>query len=169
MSRIILITGGTRSGKSAEAERKALALSRQPVYVATAQVFDDEFRQRVTLHQQRRGPEWTTIEEPLFPSSYDLTGRVVLVDCLTLWLTNFLSETEDADKALAAVEEEFDKLTAQDATFIFVTNEIGMGGTSANALQRKFTDIQGLFNQYVARRADEVVLMVSGIPVTIKQ
>lgn len=88
MKRIILITGGQRSGKSTKAEALALSLSTNPVYVATAKVWDEEFRERVRRHQERRGPEWTNIEEELYLSRHDLTGRVVVVDCVTLWLTN---------------------------------------------------------------------------------
>jgi len=171
MTRIILITGGQRSGKSVYAEQLALQLSPSPVYLATAQVWDDEFRERVRRHQERRGPQWTNIEEPMKLSSHDLTGRVVVVDCITLWLTNyfFFVPDNDVDQALAEAKAEFDALTAQpDATFIFVTNEIGSGGVSENQLQRRFTDLQGWMNQYVAGRADEVVLMVSGIAVRIK-
>lgn len=168
MSRVILITGGQRSGKSEEAERLALSLSDRPVYLATAHVWDEEFRQRVERHQQRRGPQWTNIEEERQLSRHDLGGRVVLVDCITLWLTNIFFDFQDTEKALAEAKAEFDRLVAQDATFIFVTNEIGSGGVSTDAVQRQFTDLQGWMNQYVARRADEVLLMVSGIAVKIK-
>ncbi|MCR4914682.1 MAG: bifunctional adenosylcobinamide kinase/adenosylcobinamide-phosphate guanylyltransferase [Prevotella sp.] len=168
MSRVILITGGQRSGKSEEAERLALSLSDRPVYLATAHVWDEEFRQRVERHQQRRGPQWTNIEEERRLSRHDLGGRVVLVDCITLWLTNIFFDLQDTEKALAEAKAEFDRLVAQDATFIFVTNEIGSGGVSTDAVQRQFTDLQGWMNQYVARRADEVLLMVSGIAVKIK-
>ncbi|MFR7466733.1 MAG: bifunctional adenosylcobinamide kinase/adenosylcobinamide-phosphate guanylyltransferase [Phocaeicola vulgatus] len=119
-------------------------------------------------HQERRGPEWTNIEEEKELSRHRLEGRVVLIDCITLWCTNFSSTCIQIPTGLAAVKAEFDRFTAQDATFIFVTNEIGMGGTSENELQRKFTDMQGWMNQYVAARADEVILMVSGIPLTVK-
>ena len=168
MSRIVLITGGQRSGKSEQAEALALSLSPNPVYVATAHVWDEEFRQRVEKHQQRRGPQWTNIEEERQLSRHDLTGRVVLVDCITLWLTNYLADEKTTEQTLEEVKAEFDRLTEQDATFIFVTNEIGSGGMSENALQRRFTDLQGWMNQYVASRADEVILMVSGIAVKKK-
>ena len=168
MAHIILITGGARSGKSAEAERRALAMSDHPVYMATAHVWDEEFRQRIALHQARRGAQWTNIEEERCLSRHHLTGRVVLVDCITLWLTNIFFALNDADQALEEAKSEFDRLTLQDATFIFVTNEIGSGGVSTDAVQRRFTDLQGWMNQYVARRANEVVLMVSGLPLTIK-
>jgi len=185
---IILITGGQRSGKSRHAEELALSLSTNPVYLATAHVWDEEFRERVRIHQQRRGPQWTNIEEERHLSRHDLTGRVVVIDCVTLWLTNLITPEnpeypEDPENPeppenpaspaptatiLAAAKAEFDAFTARDATYIFVTNEIGSGGVSPNALQRRFTDLQGWMNQYIAARADEVILMVSGIAVKIK-
>ena len=168
MKKVILITGGARSGKSRYAEERALSLSENPVYVATAHVWDDEFRERVKKHQERRGSEWTNIEEEKQLSRHDLTGRVAVIDCITLWCTNYFFELQDVDAALDALKAEFDKFTAQDATYIFVTNEIGMGGVSENTVQRKFTDLQGWMTQYVASKADEVILMVSGIPVIVK-
>ena len=175
MTQIILITGGQRSGKSQMAEKLALELSQNPVYVATAHIWDEEFRERVKRHQERRGPQWTNIEEERELSLHNLTGRVVVVDCITLWCTNFFfdcnksdQEQPSVDEALQALKAEFDRFTNQDATFIFVTNEIGLGGVSTDAIQRRFTDLQGWMNQYVAEKADEVILMVSGIPVKIK-
>ena len=168
MKKVILITGGARSGKSRYAEELALSLSKNPVYVATAHVWDEEFAKRVKRHQERRGPEWTNIEEEKQLSRHDLTGRVAVIDCITLWCTNYFFDLQDVDAVLEALKAEFDKFTAYDATYIFVTNEIGMGGVSENAVQRKFTDLQGWMNQYVASKADEVILMVSGIPVKVK-
>ena len=168
MKRMILITGGQRSGKSSYAEKLALSLSERPVYVATAHIWDDDFRERVSLHQERRGPEWDNIEEERYLGSLPLQGRVVLVDCLTLWATNYFFDLQDVDKTLTALKAEFDKLASQDATLIIVTNEIGCGGTSENKVQRQFTDLLGWLNQYVANCADEVVMMVSGIPVKVK-
>ena len=170
MRRIILITGGQRSGKSRYAEEMALSFAENPVYVATAHVWDEEFRERVRRHQERRGPQWTNIEEEKYLNRHDLTGRVAVIDCVTLWLTNFFFENQDQDaqQVLDTVKAEFDRFTAQDATFIFVTNEIGSGGVSVDAVQRRFTDLQGWMNQYIASRSDEVILMVSGIPVKIK-
>ena len=176
--KIILITGGQRSGKSRQAEELALNLTSNPVYVATAHVWDDEFRERVRRHQKRRGPQWTNIEEEKFLSRHDLTGRVAVIDCVTLWLTNFFTPSElpleggesggDVEQTLETIKQEFDRFTAHDATYIFVTNEIGSGGVSDNAIQRKFTDLEGWMNQYIASKADEVILMVSGIAVVIK-
>ena len=176
MKKVILITGGQRSGKSLAAERMALNLSPTPVYMATAHAWDDEFKHRIARHQERRGPCWTSIEEEKTLSKHLLYNKVVVVDCITLWCTNFFydasndtsSTLPDVDKTLEELKAEFDKLTAQEATFIFVTNEIGSGGVSNNALQRRFTDLQGWMNQYVAAKADEVYLMVSGIAVKIK-
>ena len=176
MRRIILITGGQRSGKSSKAEELALSLSPNPVYVATAHIWDDEFRERVRKHQERRGPQWTNIEEEMYLSRHNLTGRVAVIDCITLWLTNYISSPESGEAkrglnielCLEKAKKEFDAFTQYDATYIFVTNEIGSGGVSENALQRKFTDLQGWMNQYVASKADEVILMVSGIAVQVK-
>ena len=177
MKRIILITGGQRSGKSSKAEELALSLSDRPVYMATAHIWDEEFSERVRRHQERRGPQWTNIEEEMTLSKHDVTGRVVVIDCVTLWLTNILYSEElrvkseefaTLNSSLNLAKAEFDKFTATDATYIFVTNEIGSGGVSDNALQRKFTDLQGWMNQYIASKADEVILMVSGLPVVIK-
>ena len=169
MKRIILITGGARSGKSSHAEQLALILSPNPVYLATARVWDEEFRQRVQKHQERRGQKWTNIEEEKELSKHHLEGRVVLIDCITMWCNNFFFDLQDdVNATLEAMKAEFLKFTDQNATFIFVTNEIGMGGTSPNDIQRRFTDLQGWFNQFVASQADEVIFMVSGIPMKIK-
>lgn len=169
MKQIVLVTGGIRSGKSEYAEKLALSLSPHPVYVATAHIWDDDFRERVRIHKERRGPEWTNLEEEKYLSRFNVEGRVVLVDCMTLWCTNFFFDFHsDINQTLDAMQKEFDAFTRQDSTFIFVTNEIGMGGTCDNELQRKFTDLLGWMNQYVASNADKVILMVSGIPLTIK-
>lgn len=169
MKRIIFITGGQRSGKTSYAEQLALSLAEHPVYLATAHVWDEEFRQRIVRHQQNRGPRWVNVEEERVLSRHDFNGRVVVVDCLTLWCTNFFFDSNsEVGPALQALKTEFDRLIAQDATFLFVSNEIGLGGVSENQLQRRFTDLLGWMNQYVARSADEVYLMVSGIPVRIK-
>ena len=168
MKKIILITGGERSGKSSYAERLAHELSTSPVYMATAKIWDEEFRSRVERPQQNRGPGWTNIEEEKELRRHDITGRVAVIDCVTLWCTNYFVEQPEVSLALEALKQEFDRFTAQDATFIFVTNEIGMGGVSIAPVQRRFTDLQGWVNQYVGDRADEVVLMVSGIAMRVK-
>ena len=167
MKRIILITGGQRSGKSSYAEKLALSLSSNPIYMATSRIWDEEFRQRVIKHQK---PEWTNIEEEKELSRHQVDGRVVLIDCVTLRATNYFFDLDsDVDLSLQALKQEFDAFTAQNATFIFVTNEIGSGAVSDNPIQRRFTDLQGWMNQYIASQAHQVYLMVSGIPVLIKQ
>lgn len=167
--KIILVTGGQRSGKSSYAQQLALQLSDHPVYLATSRIWDEEYRKRIERHQRDRGPQWTNIEEEKQLSKHHLDGRVVVIDCLTLWATNFFFDNEsDTDKSLDELKAEFERFTAQNATFIFVTNELGMGGISENAIQRRFTDLQGWMNQYVARQANEVILMISGITLKIK-
>ncbi|MBF1046504.1 MAG: bifunctional adenosylcobinamide kinase/adenosylcobinamide-phosphate guanylyltransferase [Porphyromonadaceae bacterium] len=169
MTTIHLITGGERSGKSTYAEAEALRLSPQPVYIATARIWDEEFAERVRRHQERRGPEWTNIEEEKALSRHPLSGRTVLIDCVTLWATNFFFDLEqDIDRALQEMKAELELLFAQDAHFILVTNEIGLGGVPMDPVQRRFTDLQGWINQYIAARADRVTLMVCGIPVPVK-
>lgn len=169
MKKIILITGGQRSGKSHYAQDLALSLSSNPVYMATSRIWDDEHRKRIERHKSERGDEWTNIEEEKVLSKHNLTGKVILVDCITLWATNYFFDLQSAvEESLCELKKEFDKFVDQEAQFIFVTNEIGLGEMSQNDIQRKFADLQGWLNQYIARRANEVYLMVSGIPVKIK-
>ncbi len=148
----------------------ALKLSSKPMYIATAHIWDEEFGERVLKHKERRKDAWTLVEEEKSLSKIEVTGKVVLIDCLTLWGVNFISEKENfnVDEVLKTLKDELSLFTYQDPTFIFVTNEIGMGGVSINPLQRKFTDLLGWLNQWVASISDEVILMVSGIPVKIK-
>ena len=170
MKKIILITGGQRSGKSTYAQELALSLSASPVYLATSAVWDEEHRQRIERHKRDRGPEWTNVEELTDIHNVDVSGRVVVIDCVTLWATNFfMANNGDVEDTLAQLKERFIQFTAQEAIFIFVTNEIGLGGISSNDLQRRFTDLIGWMNQFIARAADEVVLLVSGIAVKIKE
>ncbi len=169
MRQITLITGGQRSGKSGYAQRQALSLTDRPVYLATSRVWDEEFKQRILRHQQDRGPEWTNIEEEKHLSCHQLERRTIVIDCVTLWATNFFFDNKgDVDLSLKLLKDEFNKFTYQDAHFIFITNEIGLGGVSVDETQRKFSDLQGWLNQYIAKKADEVILMISGIPVKIK-
>lgn len=168
-AKVTLITGGARSGKSSFAQRIALEHSSNPVYLATSRVWDEEHRQRIERHKADRGLQWTTVEEELALSQHDFTGRTVVVDCVTLWCTNFFYDFDsDVNRTLEVVCSEFDRLVEQAADLIFVTNEIGSGGVSVDICQRRFCDLQGWVNQYIARKADEVWLMVSGIPVKIK-
>lgn len=169
MKKITLITGGQRSGKSSFAEKMALSLSDNPIYIATSRVWDEGYLERIKRHQADRGDEWTNIEEEKNLSQHDVTGKIVLIDCVTLWTTNYFYDMKaDVDAVLTAVKKEFDLFTQQDAHFIFVTNEIGLGGTPENDLQRKFTDLLGWVNQYIGKKADEVYLTVCSIPMKIK-
>jgi adenosylcobinamide kinase / adenosylcobinamide-phosphate guanylyltransferase len=166
---IYLITGGERSGKSSYAQQLALELSGSPVYVATARLWDDSFRERIKRHQQERDNRWTNLEEEKNISRLDLTGKVAVIDCVTLWLTNFFTDTGyDLDNALKQAKEEADKLLKSSATLLIITNEIGMGVHAETPMGRRFVELQGWMNQHLAKHADKVILMVSGIAVTIK-
>jgi len=166
---LIMITGGQRSGKSSYAQKTALERATRPIYLATSRVRDNEHKQRIEKHKLDRGVDFDTIEEEKNISKYDFFGKVVLIDCITLWLTNFFFDNEsDIEKTLEQAKLEFDTLLQQNAIIILVTNEIGMGGHPTHPIQMKFTDLQGWMNQHIAALADEVVLMVSGIPVKIK-
>ncbi|RIV18940.1 bifunctional adenosylcobinamide kinase/adenosylcobinamide-phosphate guanylyltransferase [Fibrisoma montanum] len=164
-----LITGGARSGKSRYAQQLARTWSETPVYVATARIWDDEFAGRVTHHRQDRGSEWTVFEEQRYVSRLPVANQVVMIDCVTLWLTNFFQDTrQDVDQSLQLFRQEIDTLLTMPGRFIIVTNELGMGVHAETAIGRAFTDLQGWANQYVAGQADAVTLLVSGIPVPIK-
>ncbi|WP_025761441.1 bifunctional adenosylcobinamide kinase/adenosylcobinamide-phosphate guanylyltransferase [Dyadobacter tibetensis] len=166
---IIYISGGARSGKSAHAQTLALALSPAPVYVATARIWDEDFAERVIRHRQERGPEWTLFEQETDLHTLPLAGRVVVIDCVTLWLTNLLMQTEEnIDACLLKFKAEIDGLLALEGTYIIISNELGMGMHPETSLGRKFVDLQGWANQYVAQKAEKAVFLVSGIPITIK-
>lgn len=167
---IYLITGGERSGKSGYAQSLALQLTNNPIYVATARKWDSDFQNRIDRHQKDRDERWTNIEEEKYLSKIDFSGKVALIDCVTLWLTNFfVDHKNDVDLSLEEAKKEFLSLAEQKNTsLIIVTNEIGMGVHASTEIGRKFTELQGWMNQFLASKADEVVLMVSGIPVKIK-
>ncbi|MBP4138842.1 bifunctional adenosylcobinamide kinase/adenosylcobinamide-phosphate guanylyltransferase [Flavobacterium geliluteum] len=167
---IYLITGGERSGKSSYAQNLALRLSNSPMYVATARKWDTDFQNRIDRHQSERDERWTNIEKEKHLSEIDFSGKVALIDCVTLWLTNFFVDTKnDVDISLEEAKKEFLMMAGQEnTTLIIVTNEIGMGIHAETHIGRKFTELQGWMNQFLASKADEVVLMVSGIPVKIK-
>ncbi len=167
---IYYITGGTRSGKSSYAQQLALSLSDNPVYLATARKWDDDFKDRIKRHQQDRDERWENIEEEKNPSKLALKGRVVVLDCVTLWLTNFFSDAKyNVDDTLSLIKEEFDQLAKIDATWIIISNEIGMGMHADTEIGRKFADLQGWINQHIAAKADRAIFMVSGLPLNLKQ
>ncbi|MCP2029430.1 adenosylcobinamide kinase/adenosylcobinamide-phosphate guanylyltransferase [Flavobacterium sp. HSC-32F16] len=167
---IYLITGGERSGKSSYAQNLALQLSNNPIYVATARKWDSDFQNRIDRHQQERDERWTNVEKEKHISEIDFSGKTALIDCVTLWLTNFFVDNKnDVNLSLEEAKKEFLSIANQEnATLIIVTNEIGMGVHAATEIGRKFTELQGWMNQFLASKADEVVLMISGIPVKIK-
>ena len=166
---IHLITGGQRSGKSSYGQQLALKMSDNPVYMATSRIWDEEHRQRVLRHQKDRDDRWHNIEEEKQLSNHDLSNRVVLVDCVTLWLTNFFFDNEyKVELALEKAKKEFDSFIAQELDAIIISNEVGMGVIPDTESGRKFADLQGWMNQYIAAKADKVTLMVSGLPLTIK-
>jgi len=167
--RIIFITGGQRSGKSRYAQQCAEKLSDHPVYLATARIWDDDFRARVERHQSDRGGQWLTIEEEVHLSKIEPEGKVVLLDCITLWLTNLFHDHHyQTEVALEKAKQEWDRFTRKEFTLLVVSNELGMGVHPENEAARKFADLQGWMNQHIAAMANEVYLMVSGIPVRIK-
>lgn len=166
---IIYVTGGVRSGKSRFAMELALQKSASPVYVATSRIWDEDFAKRVKRHQDERGPEWTSLESERDIHWLPLAGKVAVVDCVTLWLTNlFVAFEYDIEKSLAAFKVEIDALATVDATLIIISNEIGMGVHAETEAGRKFTDLQGWANQYVAAAAQEAIMMVSGLPLILK-
>ena len=166
---IYFITGGTRSGKSSYAQQLALSLSKHPVYLATARKWDADFEQRIKRHQQDRDERWQNIEEERYLSKLDLQGRVIVLDCVTLWLTNFFSDTKyNVDETLNLIKTEFDKFAGMEATWIIISNEIGMGMHADSEVGRKFADLQGWINQHIAQKADKAFFMVSGIPLTLR-
>ncbi len=158
--------GGARSGKSRHAEALITRLPPPWVYVATAQAFDDEMRARIVEHRGRRAAGWRTIEAPLALADAlrDAGDAPVLVDCLTLWLSNLMLADADLDAAEAALDAALDRL----APTVLVSNEVGLGIVPDNALARRFRDQAGRLHQRLAARADRVVLTVAGLPLFVK-
>lgn len=166
---IFYITGGERSGKSSYAQNLALSLSNTPKYIATSRIWGDDHRKRIDRHIADRDERWTSIEEEKIVSKVIKPKDVVVIDCVTLWLTNFYVDTKnDIEKSLELAKIEFDKLLGIDATIIIISNEIGMGVHAQTEIGRKFTELQGWMNQHIAKHADKATLMVSGIPVKLK-
>ena len=165
----LFVIGGARSGKSRYAQARAEAAGGDPVFIATAEAFDDEMHERIARHQADRDARWSTVEAPReLPAAIDaLSGgeAVVLVDCLTLWVSNLL--LADAD-IRAAGEQLCDAIVRFDGTLILVANEVGLGIVPDNALARRFRDAAGRLNQSVAGVVREVVLLTAGLPLTLK-
>lgn len=167
--RSLLVLGGARSGKSRYAQDVAERSGKRLVYIATAEGGDAEMLDRIASHRAARGPAWQTIEAPLFLTEALRDSlapdTLVLVDCLTLWLSNLMLAGRDVTaegQRLAAV------IDARAGPVIFVSNEVGCGGVPDNALGRRFSDEQGLVNQRLAASCDEVVLVMAGLPLILK-
>lgn len=163
---VSLILGGARSGKSARA--LTLAEPHTPkVFVATAEALDDEMAERIRLHQGERGAGWSLIEAPLeiAPAISDQTNGVLVIDCLTLWLSNLMHHDRDLEVATADL---LRALQTARARVILVSNEVGLSIAPENALARRFRDAQGRLNQRVAAAADHVEFIAAGLPITLK-
>lgn len=165
---LTLLIGGARSGKSAHAET---LMSQSPapwLYIATAQAFDDEMRERIAIHRDRRGAGWQTIEAPLDLAGALETapdGQPVMIDCLTLWLSNHMLAEHDLEAECGRLVE---RLARPRGPWFAVSNEVGLSIVPDNALGRRFRDAQGRLNQQVAAIAESVLLMVAGLPMKVK-
>ena len=168
----VLVTGGSRSGKSRHALQLASNIDGPKIFLATAEPLDEEMAERIKKHQNERGKEWTTIEEPLDPTSVlrkkgDQPGCIVL-DCITLWLSNMVMKDMTREIILQQVHEFIRECKNCASNIIVITNELGSGIVPMEPSARSFRDIAGETNQILAEEFDEVVNMVSGIPMTIK-
>lgn len=168
----ILVTGGCRSGKSRHALSLAKQFSGKKVYLATAEALDKEMEKRIARHRNERGKEWITVEEPLnliAALQRETDAEIIVLDCLTLWISNLLMKNTSTDSILKQATDLMRKCNDVKATLVFITNEVGDGIVPENKLARDFRDIAGEVNQIVAGNFDEVIHMVSGIPVVIKE
>lgn len=168
--KIIFVIGGAKSGKSSFALAKAESFPGKKAYIATAEPLDDEMKERIEKHRSRRGRDWETFEEPVNIGGVlkDLGSdyNAVIIDCLTLWLSNLLLGSEDVEGEINAFVSSLKDCDLK-AVFI-VSNEVGMGIVPDNALSRTFRDFAGSLNQKMAGIADEVYLVIAGIPIRIK-
>jgi adenosylcobinamide kinase / adenosylcobinamide-phosphate guanylyltransferase len=164
---IILILGGARSGKSRYAESLVTAAKPPWTYIATAEAGDEEMAARIKMHRERRDTSWRTIEAPreVAAALVKIHSTHVLVDCLTLWLSNLMLAHADIDREIGHLEE---ALRARAAPVVLVANEVGLGIVPEHPLGRQFRDWQGLLNQRMAAQADRVILMVAGLPLLVK-
>lgn len=166
---ITYISGGERSGKSSYAQKLALSLSDHPVYLATAKVHDGNFKERIKRHQSERDERWINIEEPVELGKVIPENSVVVIDCVTLWLSNIFSKTKaNRDEALNMAKQLFEPLLDYDGHLIIISNEIGMGLHADTQLGRDFVELQGWINQYIANGANEAYFMVSGMALKTK-
>ena len=169
---MIFITGGCRSGKSRYALQYANQHYSRKVFLATCEALDEEMARRIENHKKVRGPEWRTIEEPVEIArkirECERGGEVILIDCLTLWLYNLLMKWDDDLKIIGEAEKLIETIKQSPASFILVSNEVGMGIVPADPLSRRYRDLLGTMNQRIAEALDTVIFMVSGIPIFLK-
>ena len=169
---ITLVLGGARSGKSGFAEGIAKQSNQAVVYIATAQIRDKAIAERVGLHQQSRPVDWLTVECPVALGAaldrYAISGATVLVDCLTMWVTNILCEEDAKEKTALEQRLFFAALDKLKGDVIFVSNEVGMGIIPMGELTRDYVDIAGRLHQDIAASADNVMLIVAGLPLVLK-
>jgi adenosylcobinamide kinase/adenosylcobinamide-phosphate guanylyltransferase len=170
---IIFVLGGCRSGKSSYALQIAEKVSGdRKIFIATCVPQDDEMKQRVARHQRERSQNWVAVEEPLNLPEAILKNSpradVILIDCLTLWVSNLLMKTDDEKKLADIISQLIDALEKATCPIVLVSNEVGTGIVPENKLARQYRDIIGLANQAVAKTAGKVIWMVAGIPVNIK-
>jgi len=169
MKHITFITGGQRSGKSSYAQKLAKSQSENPIYLATARKWDKDFEKRIKRHKNDRNDNWQTIEEEKELAKLKLEGKTVVLDCVTLWLTNIFHDNEfDLEISLEYAKGQWQQFINQDFNLIIVSNELGMGVHPEHEVARKFADLQGWMNQFIAKSSDEVYLMVSGLPMKAK-
>jgi len=187
VKKIVFITGGARSGKSRFALKEASRISGKKVYLATAEAIDKEMRQRIEDHKRQRGDDWVTYEEPLkiaeLVEEIKCRYTVILIDCLTLWLSNLLIKTDNPGYRTQTIETEIERfldvlkcfkdspvceLGPEPCSLFIISNEVGMGIVPENELARRFRDMAGLLNQKVSEVSDEVYMLVAGIPIKVK-
>ncbi len=167
MPQLTFVLGGARSGKSRYAENLIAALPPPWIYVATAEAGDAEMAERIAIHRLRRGKDWQTVEAPHdLSAALAISGEApMVVDCLTLWLSNRLLAGADLEVEIARLEA---ALSGRPGPLVLVSNEVGFGIVPDNELARRFRDLQGRLNQRMAARADRVILMVAGLPIVVK-
>jgi adenosylcobinamide kinase/adenosylcobinamide-phosphate guanylyltransferase len=170
--RLILVTGGCRSGKSQFALDYANRHFHKKIYLATCEALDEEMVKRIEQHQLRRGSDWQTVEESIKIADaikqHEKDMEVILLDCMTLWLSNLLMRKKEDGEIMNELDKFIDTMNQAQSSFVIVSNEVGMGLVPVEPLGRRFRDLSGMANQKIAEVAQTVVFMVSGIPIFLK-
>lgn len=169
---VIFITGGCRSGKSRFALGYANRFFSKKIYLATCEPLDEEMVNRIEDHKRMRGSEWETVEEPIEIvdkiRQYGKEAEVILLDCITLWISNLLLKWDDDSRIMEEIERLRSAIKEIGTSMILVSNEVGMGIVPADLLSRRFRDLSGIANQKIGESSDQVIFMVSGIPLFLK-